>query len=45
MDVGIMGSVSTHILVLYEHRNTSAVFAVASHKEILCFVTVLHIEV
>jgi len=45
MDIGILGTANTHILVLYERRNTLAVFAVASNKVILCLVTVTCIDV
>lgn len=45
MDLGILGTPNTRILVLYEHRNTSVVFAVASYKEILCLVVVIRIDV
>jgi hypothetical protein len=45
MDIGIMRTANTHILVLYEYRNTSAVFAVDSHKDNLCLFTVLRTDV
>jgi hypothetical protein len=41
MDIGFLGTVSTRILVLYEHQLRPVVFDVASHKDTLRLVTVI----